>query len=91
MTTSSVDPAGLGILGASPVSARPDMVCDPNVNAPKSYNGLTGPGQPTWFNTSCFAAVPDGVVRPGNTGRGTVRRTGLRKSGRLDDEELSAD
>ncbi len=77
VTTSSVDPAGLGILGASPVSARPDMLCNPNVNAPKGYNGLTGPGQPTWFNTSCFAAVPDGVVRPGNTGRGTVRGPGF--------------
>lgn len=75
--TSGVDPAGLGILGASPVGARPDMICDPNANAPPGYSGIAGPGQPTWFNTSCFTAVPDGVVRPGNTGSGTIRGPGF--------------
>jgi hypothetical protein len=26
----------------------------------------------SWFNTKCWAAVPQGVVRPGNTGRYTI-------------------
>ncbi len=75
VTTSNVDPAGLGILGASPVSSRPDEICNPNQNAPHQYaasaQGLA------WFNTSCFAPVPQGAVRPGNTGRYTVRGPGF--------------
>jgi len=76
VTTSSVDPGGLGILGASGSSARPDLVCNPNANQPAQYNGHTGAGQPLWFNTACFQPVPQGVVRPGNTDRGTVRGPG---------------
>ena len=72
VTTSSVDPAGLGILGASPVSSRPDMVCNPNTNAPHQFNGVTGAGGPTWFNISCFQPTPQGAIRPGNAGRYTV-------------------
>jgi hypothetical protein len=74
VTTSNADPAGLGLLGSSAASSRPDMVCpSPNVNGPRQYTGFTGAGQPTWFSTSCFQAVPQGAVRPGNAGRGTVR------------------
>jgi len=71
VTTSSVDPGGLGILGSSVAGPRPDMVCDPNANAPhdRDLNGL-------WFNTSCFQPVPQGAVRPGNAGRGVVRGPG---------------
>jgi hypothetical protein len=76
VTTSNVDPAGLGLLGSSSASARPDMVCDPNANAPHNYNGISGVGQPSWFNTACFQPVPQGAVRPGNTGRDTVRGPG---------------
>jgi len=72
VTTSSVDPAGLGILGASPVSSRPDMVCNPNANAPHSYNGVVVAGGGSWFNTACFQPTPQGAVRPGNAGRYTV-------------------
>jgi hypothetical protein len=72
VTTSSVDPAGLGILGASPVSSRPDMVCNPNANAPHQFNGITGAGGATWFNTACFQPTPQGAIRPGNAGRYTV-------------------
>ena len=78
VTTSSVDPAGLGLLGASAASSRPDMVCDPNANAPHQVTGvlsLTAP--PTWFNTACFAPVPQGAVRPGNAGRGVIRTPGF--------------
>jgi hypothetical protein len=76
VTTSSVDPAGLGLLGNSASSSRPDMLCDPRANEPKKAPGFIGAGQPTWFNTSCFAAVPAGVVRPGNAGRGVLRGPG---------------
>jgi hypothetical protein len=76
VTTSSVDPAGLGLLGNSASSSRPDMLCDPNASAPKKAPGFIGAGQPTWFTTSCFAAVPAGAVRPGNAGRGVVRGPG---------------
>ncbi len=70
-TTSSVDPAGLGFLGASAAGPRPDWICDPNSNAPHL------PTQ--WFNTSCFANVPAGTVRPGNAGRGVINGPGYQR------------
>jgi hypothetical protein len=79
VTTSSVDPAGLGLLGSSAASSRPDMVCNPQSGAPQQYASATqsaGAGL-TWFNTSCFQPVQQGAVRPGNTGRGTVRGPGF--------------
>ena len=45
------------------------MVCDPNANAPQTIAA--------WYNTSCFAPVPQGAVRPGNAGRGVVRGPGF--------------
>ena len=76
VTTSSVDPAGAGLLGSSAASSRPDMVChSPQANAPHQW-GQNGSGL-TWFPTSCFAPVPQGAVRPGNAGRGTVRSPGF--------------
>ena len=79
VTTSSVDPAGLGILGNSAASPRPDMLCDPRANQPGQYAGLAQSAAPklTWFNTSCFAAVPQGAERPGNAGRGVIRGPGF--------------
>jgi hypothetical protein len=68
MSTSSVDPAGLGLLGSSAAAARPDMLCNPNAGAPHMVV--------QWFNTACFAPVPQGAVRPGNSGRGVVRGPG---------------
>jgi hypothetical protein len=75
VTTSSVDPAGLGMGNGGPASARPDQICDPNVGAPHQYGGSAQ--ALNWFNTACFAAVPQGVVRPGNAGRFTVRGPGF--------------
>ncbi|HBB95902.1 MAG TPA: hypothetical protein DC054_10975 [Blastocatellia bacterium] len=62
--TSSNDPAGLGLLGTSPSAARPDLICDPNTNAPHTFA--------QWFNTACFANPPAGVNRVGNGGRNTI-------------------
>ena len=69
VTTSGVDPAGLGLLGNSAASSRPDVVCDPNADAPHIIAG--------WYNTKCFQPVPQGTVRPGNAGRGVVRGPGF--------------
>jgi len=79
VTTSSVDPAGLGLLGSSSASSRPDMVCNPGVNQPKTYGGSAQSSAQglSWFNIACFAPVPEGAVRPGNAGRGTVRGPGF--------------
>jgi hypothetical protein len=66
ITTSGSDPAGSGILNGGPSSARPDLVCDPNKNAPHQYAASLQSAGLSWFNTSCFAAVPQGVVRAGN-------------------------
>jgi hypothetical protein len=77
VTTSNADPAGLGLLGSSASSSRPDMVCSPNLTASEAYTGFTGAGKATWFNPACFQPVPQGAVRPGNTGRGTLRGPGF--------------
>jgi hypothetical protein len=81
VTTSGVDPAGLGMaISASAASARPDQICNPNIGAAHTYAGNTAAGAaaggPSWFNTACFAAVPQGTVRPGNAGRYTVQGPG---------------
>jgi hypothetical protein len=79
VTTSSVDPAGLGNLGNSAASGRPDMVCDPRANQPQQYAGSAQSSAQglTWFNTACFQPVPQGAVRPGNAGRGVIRGPGF--------------
>lgn len=79
VTTSGVDPAGLGLLGSSAASSRPDMVCNPQTNAPHTYGGSAQSSAQglSWFNAACFAPVPDGQVRPGNAGRGVVRGPGF--------------
>ena len=63
------DPAGLGIVASSSAVPRPDAVCNPNTNAPHT--------QSQWFNTSCFASVPTGQVRPGNSGTYVIQGPGL--------------
>jgi hypothetical protein len=75
VATSNADPAGLGLLGSSASSARPDQVCDPNLNAPHQY-GAASQTTLLWFNTACFQPVPSGQIRPGNAGRFTVRGPG---------------
>ncbi|HKX28438.1 MAG TPA: adenylyl cyclase, partial [Blastocatellia bacterium] len=68
VSTGGVDPAALGFLGSSASGPRPDMIADPNRNAPHTIA--------RWFNTEAFAEVPAGVTRPGNAGRGVVRGPG---------------
>ena len=72
VTTSGVDPAGLGFLGASSAGPRPDLSCvDPNAGAPHTIG--------SWFNTSCFNNVAAGIVRPGNAGRGIINGPGYQR------------
>ena len=75
VTTSGVDPAGLGILSTGPASVRPDEICDANTNAPHLYGANAQSLK--WFGTSCFTPVPQGDVRPGNAGRFTVEGPGF--------------
>jgi hypothetical protein len=63
-TTSSNDPAGLGLLGASPSGARPNAICNPNQGGAQTFA--------QWFNTACFANVPAGLNRTGNESRGVI-------------------
>jgi len=74
-TTSGVDPAGLGLLGSSTASARPDLVCDPSANAPRQV-GAASELKAVWFNTGCFATVPAPLIRPGDEGRYVIRMPG---------------
>ena len=60
----SQDPGGLGLNSATFSGARPDIVGDPQIGAPNTIN--------EWFNTSAFAFVPSGEIRPGNEKRGTI-------------------
>ena len=60
----SSDPAGLGLCGPSQSGARPDIVGDPNANAPHTLT--------QWVTNSAFAFVPVNQIRPGNSGRGTI-------------------
>lgn len=72
VVTSNFDPAGTGIINANP-TARPNLLCDPNVNAPHTAT--------VWFNTACFQANPANTANTaalgytntlGNAARGVV-------------------
>jgi carboxypeptidase family protein len=70
-STSNLDYAGLGLINANP-AARPNLLCDPNSNAPHTLQ--------QWFNTSCFQANPPNTGAgstglpnvPGTAGRGII-------------------
>ncbi|HEX9929070.1 MAG TPA: TonB-dependent receptor [Pyrinomonadaceae bacterium] len=48
--TSSYDPAGLGFISAAIAGGRPNVLCNPNENAPRT--------QQQYFNTACFEQNP---------------------------------
>jgi len=66
--TSNWDPAGLGIIAPPLTVARPNTICDPNLNAPHLFL--------QWYNTSCYQSNPttnSGIVNvPGNGVRGAI-------------------
>jgi len=69
ITTSSFDAAGLANNPAAIAGNRPNLLCDPNANAPHTLQ--------QWFNTACFSpnpAVGTPVANvPGTAGRGVVQ------------------
>ncbi|HEY6231219.1 MAG TPA: TonB-dependent receptor [Pyrinomonadaceae bacterium] len=66
--TSSFDAAGLGNNPALIAGNRPNLLCDPNANAPHTWQ--------QWFNTACFQANPTtnaGIINQvGSAGRGII-------------------
>jgi len=66
VTTSNLDYAGLGLINANP-TARPNLLCDPNENAPHT--------DIQWFNTSCFQ------LNPSNTATGLQNTVGTSPRG----------
>jgi len=69
VTSSSYDPAGIGLIPSIHAGGRPYLLCDPNANAPHTVD--------QWFNQQCFSLQqPAGTTglsnAPGNTPRGAV-------------------
>jgi len=66
--TTNFDAAGLGNIPALQAGNRPNVLCDPNANAPHTFE--------QWFNTTCFQQNPTtgtGVANVvGNAGRGVI-------------------
>src|SRR5690349_10248933 len=66
--TTNFDAAGLGNVPAIIAGNRPNVLCDPNENAPHTFE--------QWFNTACFQPNPTtgvGVANVvGNAGRGII-------------------
>ena len=89
VTTSSVDPAGLGLLGTSASSSRPDEICNPQRQRSRTnYVAVTGVGK--------AHLVQHGLLRAGAAGRRPARqrrprhgpRSRFLRLGRQPDEEL---
>lgn len=57
VTTSNFDPAGLGLIPALIAGSRPNIICDPNANAPGT--------QQQWFDISCFTRNPTTLTNVG--------------------------
>ena len=67
--TTNFDAAGLGNVPAQVAGNRPNLLCDPNQNAPHTLQ--------QWFNTSCVQANPASAATvvsntPGNAARGVI-------------------
>lgn len=75
VTTSGTDPGGLGIIGSSSASLRPNVGV--TASCPTGNpNNFSGRNRLAWFNTACFTAVPAGVHVPGDAGRGIINGPG---------------
>lgn len=72
VTTTGLDPAGVGVVfGSSVSSGRPDQIANPNhAGATPIHNRLN------WFNINGFSAVPSGQIRGGNAERNVVQGPG---------------
>ncbi len=73
VTTSGLDPAGVGVVFSSSVSSgRPDQIANPNQGTP----GNPIHNRQHWFNINAFTAVPAGQIRGGNAERNVVQGPG---------------
>lgn len=73
VTTSGLDPAGVGVVYSSSVSGgRPDRVGDPN----KSSASVQIHTRQRWYNPFVFQGVPAGQYRGGNAQRNSVNGPG---------------
>ncbi len=73
VTTTGLDPAGVGVVfGSSVSSGRPDRTGNPNADN-AAYAIHT---RQHWFNINAFSAVPAGQVRGGNAQRNVVEGPG---------------
>ena len=68
------DAAGLGVLGTSAVSLRPNQVADPN-----SGYGQTLKKRLNWFNKLAFSAPTPGSLAVGNERRGVIEGPGYNR------------
>lgn len=68
VTTSSSDPAAVGLIGSSASSGRPDLTCNPYANFTSTRFA--------WFNTACFPNPAAGQHHLGDEGRGVLRGPG---------------
>ena len=83
--TSNLDYAGLGLINTNP-TARPNLLCDPNENAPHTVS--------QYFNTACFQLNPSGTATGlqstvGSAGRGIIDGPPTTARGLYDVEEHS--
>ena len=70
-TTSNFDAAGLGLINANP-AARPNLLCDPNANAPHGLQWVTG--QCFQVNAPNTGTGSTGILTiPGTTPRGIIQ------------------
>lgn len=81
---SSEDTAGIGVLGNSGATQRPDLVGDPYRAGPVPANPTCiAPSQVhtflNWFNPCAFASVPPTEIRVGDSPRGAVVGPGLQR------------
>lgn len=73
VSTTGLDPAGVGVVfGSSVSSGRPDRIADPNHSTATTpiHNRLH------WYNINAFSAVPAGQIRGGNAQRNVVQGPG---------------
>ncbi len=70
----ATDAAGLGILGSSAASLRPNQVANPNVGVGQQLKTRTN-----WFNKLAFSAPTIASMQPGNEKRGVINGPGFNR------------